>query len=566
MIYDILEVFKKKYEKYGDKIILDNYVLKDGLYVKINKDETLSYYIFKNDNKVENKADCFKNLEGTIQIEMYEWFKQRDYYSSYLNSNKSFYDKKLHNINYLSLFVKLESFISEDEKKILSSTAIRGQYLSLLNYKKFTKKEEKSILKSFQSYLSTCKRKKDLVKKYQCVEKNINECVEVAKDMKVTNYIKLFFDTDIEVYIKESEIYYSIKIFNDIGYSKTVDNAVFGLSDANMGLNAKKPYLEQKTRKLVVPFMFSNENALMSKKFMDFLKYQDFHNKYPLNEEIFIHRSFKEKDLVMDFDYLPEVINHLTQSIHIKNHLHVYNNKILVEDKELDELKYLEKYIDDIFYNKQLIFNYFNDDLKVSDFLSKNLQTLLLETRFAMVNYFKKYNDKQFYQVIKKYGNDFVTEHIRGNREFKAKESLNLKLSLLQHKGESIMDIQTMQKAMIEKLDTSNYDNLNSEEFFYLSGQVVKYLLLQSEQHDKKSDLMEPFLRANSSDKLKKDIEHTFFKYKHKIGLNYTRFNNAMSVIMAFESKEKLSTNMDSFLVGVLSDNIFYMKKEENKS
>jgi len=33
---------------------------------------------------------------------------------------------------------------------------------------------------------------------------------------------------------------------------------------------------------------------------------------------------------------------------------------------------------------------------------------------------------------------------------------------------------------------------------------------------------------------------------------------------MAYENIEKLSQNMDSFLVGVLSQNIFYIKNEEN--
>lgn len=36
MIYDILEVFKKEYEIKGDKLILDNYQLKDGLYLRID--------------------------------------------------------------------------------------------------------------------------------------------------------------------------------------------------------------------------------------------------------------------------------------------------------------------------------------------------------------------------------------------------------------------------------------------------------------------------------------------------------------------------------------------------
>ena len=66
MIYDILEIFRKEYEEKGDKLILDNYMLKDGLYIKINDEKNLEYFTFENDKKVERKENCFKDLEGRI--------------------------------------------------------------------------------------------------------------------------------------------------------------------------------------------------------------------------------------------------------------------------------------------------------------------------------------------------------------------------------------------------------------------------------------------------------------------------------------------------------------------
>jgi hypothetical protein len=76
--------------------------------------------------------------------------------------------------------------------------------------------------------------------------------------------------------------------------------------------------------------------------------------------------------------------------------------------------------------------------------------------------------------------------------------------------------------------------------------------------------MLEPYLRANNSQKLKRVIEMEYFKYKHAISLGFVKFSNAMSLIMAYEGSEKLSLseNMDSFLVGVLSDNVFYIKKD----
>lgn len=109
MIYDVLEVFNKEYEQKGDKLILDNYQLKDGLYVKVNDDGNCEYYIYSNDKKQENKINCFKDLDGHMQQKIYSWFIERDYYSSIINddTNKSVTSAryaKILSTNYLSFF------------------------------------------------------------------------------------------------------------------------------------------------------------------------------------------------------------------------------------------------------------------------------------------------------------------------------------------------------------------------------------------------------------------------------------------------------------------------------
>lgn len=560
MIYEMVEVFQKKYEEHGERLILDSYVLKDGLYIKVDKDNSLDYFIFQNNNKEEKKENCFKTLDGKIDKRCYEWFKEVDYNSEWISANKMFFDKKIHNINYLSFFVKLESFVSKDANKLLKEDAIENHFKAFIDFSKFTKPKEKEILLNYQDKFQDEDRKKDILEKYEIIQNSIKDFVEIAQENNVTNYIKVFFDEDIEKYKEESNIYYSFKIFNDISHSKTFDSKVYGLSDSNMGLNAKKPFLEHKSRKLISPFMVLDNEALMIKKFFDWLKFQNYQNKNPLGDQFFIERDFKEKDLITEYDYLTVHIDKFDDSIYHKNHLKIMENKRLVGSDTIDTLKQLEQVVDEVFYNHQLISNYYGEVYKKLD---KHFANLIYLTRDAMKNYFKKFDERAFYTVIDKYATDFILEHLRKNRELSAKKSLNLKLSLQHYKGENIMDIEKMQKEIKVRLDTNNYENLKEDEFFYLSGQIVKYLLSQSEAHEKKADMLEPFLRANNSQKLKQNIEQTFFKYKHKISLNHTRLNNAMSLIMAFDERIKLSNNMDSFLIGTLSDNIFYMKKED---
>ncbi|MBE0495310.1 MAG: hypothetical protein IBX45_02750 [Campylobacterales bacterium] len=558
MIYDIVDVFRKEYEAKGDKLILDSYQLKDGLYIKINNDESIEYFIKSSRKvKVEGKSITehdFKDTSRISQPKIYEWLKVRDYYSNVIDTSKS-YDapkKTIHNNNYLTLFMKIESFLEVEFSHLRAKL-----FKKVLSFKEFDSKNEKKILESFCYYIQPLSRKKDIVKKMKRLECFLPQIKEFAKSYNPKEYIRIYFEKSEEIYKSESAVYFALKIYNDNKYSIEIDKKVFGLSNYNMGLNSKKPFLEQKTRKLSTPFMISPEMALEVKLFFDWLALQPY--KTDLLEKMLVNKfSDNGKAIINDFDYLPVKIEELDDEIVVKNHLHIKDK----EDARLTELWQLETMVDEVFYSRQLKSNYFRDDLKVSDFVSKKLQQLIFETKYAMVNYFKKYDEKEFYQVIKKYGTDFVIEHLRQNREYRAKESLNLKFSLLQHKGEVVMDISGIQKKVIAKLETSDYSDLSSEEFFYLCGQVAKYLLTKSKSGKKDADMLEPFLRAKSVKKLKDEIKFTFFKYKHEIGLNQTKFNNALALITAYEKDEIF--NGDSFLVGVLSQNLFYMKKEEN--
>ncbi len=250
MIYDVLEIFKKEYEEKGDKLILGNYELKEGIYIKVNSDDSIKAFIVKR----KNRELIFTDIDGGLNSTAYEWLKERDYYSEWLNANKAFSNKKIHNINYLSLFVKIESFMSDEPKKLLQDDAIEIQYKNISNYQKFKKPKERDILETYSKQLQDRDRRKDIVKKYRWIRDNMTYIVELAKEHEVKNYIKIFFDEPIAKYQEESNIYYALKIFNDISFSKKIEDEVFGLSDSNMGLNSKKPYLEHKTRKEKAPF------------------------------------------------------------------------------------------------------------------------------------------------------------------------------------------------------------------------------------------------------------------------------------------------------------------------
>ncbi len=555
MIYDVLEVFSKDYEQKGDKLILDTYHLKDGLYIKINNSNF--EYFLKSSKKIKKDdknatEHYFKDSENSIKNSEYEWFKERDYYSNVIDTAKS-YDapkKSIHNNNYLTLFMKIEEFLTLDFSHIETKL-----YKKVFSFKDFNSKNEKKILENFCPIIKSFERKKDIVNKMRFMKKNLLTFKEIAKNYNPKEYIRIFFDKSQDLYKSESSIYLALKIYNKNEYSIDVENVIYGLSNDNMGLNSKKPFLENKTKKLTTPFMITPTIAMQSKFFFDWLALQPY-NKTDVLQNIFLNKySDNGKSVINDFDYLPITIEKLDTPIKIKNYLQIKDK----EDYEIVELSKLEAIINEIIYNKQLTNNYFGEVYRK---LNNSFANLIYITRDAMINYFKKYDEREFYQIIKKYGSHFVIEHLRQNREYKAKESLNLKFSLLNHKGEKIMDIKSMQERMIQKLETSDYTNLNSEEFFYLCGQVASYLLSNKNQL-KMHDLVEPFLRANNAQKLKKEVEFVFFQYKHAIHFGAKKINNAIALIEAYEGKEKLSYFMDSFLVGYLSNTYIFKLKEE---
>lgn len=569
MIYDILEKFKKSDAK---DFFLDKYTLKDGLYVKITKDEKLEFFLAKT-KKMER---IFKNLQTQNEdYKSYEWFKRADYLSNYLNSNKALYDKKIHNCNYLSLFFKIENSDYVKEK-------ISDHFFILGDFAKFDKKEEKNIIKEYKSYLFAEERIDDMSKKEEILSKSFDKIVQKAKDEEVSNYIKIFFDEDFSLYESESKVYLALKIFNNNEFNQQINNLLHGLSNSNMGLNSKKPYLENKTKKTTTPFLVNLEDAFLLKVFFDWLKFQPYRDddKKPidryLSEEFFIQKiTSNDEAVITEYDYIPVEVANINKSfkpILVKNitFAQIYNEKekkyILEEDIEIKNIEMLEQKINQLFFNNQLIQNYYKDakDIKVSSFLSKNLHTILLQSRNSMLNYLRKFDETYFTQSVKKYFSLLIIENLLNGRENTAKNALNLQIAILKKYKENVMDIEQLQSQMKNKLESSDYKSLSESEFLYLCGQCALYMLSQSKATKQNADMLEPFLRSRNPLKLKNSIMATYEKYAHALRLKSLKFNNAIALILAFEEQEKI-TNFDPFLIGVLTQNLFYEKTQQGE-
>jgi CRISPR-associated protein Csh1 len=342
-----------------------------------------------------------------------------------------------------------------------------------------------------------------------------------------------------------------------------------------MGLNAKKPYLEHKTRTLNIPFMIENENALLVKKFFDWLKLQPYNQDRTLDEEHFFIQKQSQNDEaeITEFDYIPVLqddINKNFEVIEVKNYLKIKKDKQIVQDYEIKKLETLEEKVNELFYNGQLKYSYYRDgkDIKVSSFVSKELQTLLYQTKYAMLNYFKKYDDSGFYKNIKQYGTAFVLNHLRQGWELKAKEALNLKFALLEHYSkEHTVNIEAVLETLNKRLEEEgNYSSLSKEEFLFLSGQWAYYLLWYSKARDRTFALAEKYFRVKNLAALKTALQSDLDKYSHAINREAKRVKKTLALISAYDGLEAVtSSDLDLFLAGFSVDNIIFSKKNEEK-
>ena len=76
-------------------------------------------------------------------------------------------------------------------------------------------------------------------------------------------------------------------------------------------------------------------------------------------------------------------------------------------------------------------------------------------------------------------------------------------------------------------------------------------------------DVTEPFIKANTVEKLKKELGFLHEKYKYDVYLKYPKFNNIFSQLMLQNPEEKIKYNKDVLLAGLLAENLFYSSKEE---
>lgn len=575
MLKDVIQIFEKVYIEKSTPDNKDFYVTRE--HIPADGD----YYIVKETGTSFEVVDIIKikydkktkTLEQTNQY--FDFIQYADYMSRYLESNKAINDKNIHSNNYLTLFLKKENIFNG---KVNEETLSNYYEVFKDPYKKYSKAQLRSAYELLEE-----KYGKSDVDRIEKIEKWVKDNLFKLDLVEDKTYLKLFFLYDIEDYKKESEKYILTNIYNSADYNTLINGELYGVPNNNMGLNSKKPFLEQKTRKNTSPILLNQDEVLLQKKFFDYLNNmatKGLVNLYFGEQGIepYTNQDSPETDFsgyflriqkgmepeIHDFDIITSFSNEI-KPLSVKNILRIKQSNLKYET--IHTLSNLKDVINSVMFKKFLSTNFFTEPSKITIY-DEGLKKNILLARTSLFNWFYKGIDDTVWDVLRKCSLDLIKCSIYRGELWKdggrACEQFNLYISLKYYfEGRELMDNSILDvEKLREKVNQNVTGRIESdEEFYFAAGQLANYFLTLSKAKVKSHFLSKPILTAKTSDKIKSELKKLYHKYSHDIRFA-RRFNNLYAMVCLY-SNSKSQINEDALLAGYLHSSLIYEAKKE---
>lgn len=601
MLYDAISIFEKMLTAETDrtlmagsddtctelehrlKLLVDNYVPKDGTYILVNMDKGFSC-----ESPLEIMFDKKSGeLRGKNDIR-YNYIRYLDYNSKLIEMNKPIDAKKvIHSNNMYSFFIKKDSIT---EKKVTKSV-IDGYYNTLSTPEmKYTKPNAKELYQQAAAELGepdceTIDKIRDWVQEWL-----LNPLVMTA-DLSGKNYLKLFFVYDDakktkELYEKENKRYTIPNIYNSNDYNVKNGSMILGMPSNNLGLNAKKPFLENKTRKTPAPYLINLDAVILQSQFFDYLwghackgnvnVYIDFENNVikavpdknrniPSIEDGLYLRIKKGKEVeILDSDVVINVSPNLEKTFYFKKILkNIGDEKLYGECCEVSDLAAV---IDEVFFDRYLGYNYFTDATELPQ-MDGGLKYIMLTYRSRLFAWLYRTPQCHMEEVIQEMALKLMKNKIAGGHLYHAGVQLNLLLSLEDYFNDNNEKEELMgkiQEDFQEHIDMLKEDwEFSDNEYYYAVGQMVGYFLSLSKAAKKPLSIANQFLNADNDDLVKEKLGQMFVRYNYAIDAERgTRAKNIISHIMTYEPACKKVMQRE-LIAGLTANSAFYTKKEQ---
>ena len=577
MLKDCLEIFKQQYEAKGEAYILDDYVLVEGTYLLVAEDGLLKSML-----EVSKKD---KEIDRTDII--YKQFCELDYLSKLGDMNKALGIKKvIHSNNYLSFFIKKDNLTSGK----LTDEVIDKYYEVLSNPMLKYGKDSKS--KEMYESVEELYGKPDtdtIEKNKKWINEHIGNILEKFSIKSRKNYLKIFFEADKALYKQESDRYFLPNIYNKAKYNVQVQGQIFGVSNDNNGMSDDKPYLRQKTRKNEVPYLVSKEEALLQKKFFDFLISKEAQGKrniylsdniYCLGDAESIDKRFsgyflriqnhkKKGLLIIEFDTIASFSNEIEpcripKCIEIDYGAIKYESEI--KKQVMTELSDVKHMVNHVLFNKWLANSYYREasDIKLND---PTLKQCILQSRDAFFTWFYKGNETLIKPLFPKISMRLIKNSVCNGQRLKAQEQFMVRQGIINYLNRGGVEVPDMMKEVLDqlnvKINAAEQATIESDkEYAIAAGQLVNFFMSLSNASKPKHAMLNPILNIKSDEKLKQELKKLFTKYNHSIERKGRRFNNLYAMVAAYTPEQGI--NEDALIYGYLTNSLIYKKGDKD--
>ncbi|WP_278403009.1 hypothetical protein [Megamonas rupellensis] len=605
MFEECLDVFTEML-KHEDNLNLKGYIPADGSYIIVKQDGNVKNADINFDKKTKETRSLICT-DDTLLSDICFY----DYHSKLISMNKPIDSKKvIHSNNYLAFAVKKESIVTGK----LTEVIIDNYYDTLKNplekkYKKSKSKEASKIYKKFEEEYSAVDE--ELLEKCRSWIKqhifSIDKLINV--DLEKKEYLKIFFEVfdvnedekDIknenrELFIQEDNRYIYPNIYNKSEYiiniQKGLDKDRYGLPYYGINMNDKKPFLKIKTRKVFIPYLLDMKEALLQKQFFEYLMnlasdgknnvYVDIVNN---KIEAYGDKEEREKFAGIEAGYYLRIQKGKELEIQVQDNLVNYQDKLLLNFNYQDFFNMnIENYpeytkdigihskrtsvgrlINEIFFSKYLLTNYFTDasDISVKDSV---LKRVIIIYRNVIFDWVYKGIDNDFNKVVNKFSLDLIINSVVQGDLLNAIKQLNLRWSFKDYyreEGEKTMRelVSDIVKNINEKMidTTANSEIKTDDEYYYAIGLFTAYLISLSKTSKKTHALANPILDSRSNRMIINKLETMYKKYNYIIEINKLEINNLYAMILAYTiSHEDIVINEDMIQYGFLRGNILY--------
>lgn len=602
MFKECLDVFLEML-KHEDNLILKGYIPADGSYIIVKNDGTVKNVDIKFDKKTRN-LNC---TDDTLLNDICFY----DYHSKLISMNKPIDIKKvIHSNNYLAFAVKKESITSK-----LTEVIIDNYYDTLKNPLEKKYKKSKEASKIYQKFeedhgvvnITLLEKCRSWIKQHIF---SIDKLVNV--DLGKKEYLKIFFEVfetneednkkNRELFIQEDNRYIFPNIYNSNDYNVEVEGKIQGIPDNNLGMNAKKPFLSIKTRKNPASYLLDGDTALLQKQFFEYLMnfasngknnvYVDTVNN---KIEAYGDKEERKKFAGIEAGYYLRIQKGKELEIQVQDNLVNYQDKLLLNFNYQDFFKMnIENYpeytkdigihskrtsvgrlINEIFFSKYLLTNYFTDasDISVKDSV---LKRMIVMYRNVIFDWIYKGIDNNFETAEKRFALDLIKNALINNYTLRAMTQLNLHWSfkdyfaeLKQQGGEKMAEVATEIRESIKERVMSKEKvkmPINDKEYYYAVGQLAAYFISLSKASKKSQSMINPVINISDDRVLKERLIQLYKKYNYAIEHYNVRFKNLFAMILAYkpDARTDKQTKDEMILFGYMDSNSIYTKKEEN--